>query len=56
MALEYRERGMGRGKEAIDKTLIHEMAHVAVEDHLTHPYHNECCRIGARLRSLGAEL
>ncbi len=37
--------------EQIDQLLIHEYAHVKVDDHLTHDFHRECCRIGARLRS-----
>lgn len=35
----------------IDAILIHECAHVTVEDHLTHAYHRECCRIGAVARA-----
>jgi hypothetical protein len=37
--------------EALDALLIHECAHDSVEDHLTHAFHRECCRIGARSRS-----
>ena len=37
--------------EALDRILIHETAHFKVEDHLTHAYHRECCRIGARIRA-----
>jgi hypothetical protein len=37
--------------EDLDALLIHECAHFAVGDHLTHEYHQECCRIGARLRT-----
>lgn len=43
-------------QEKIDAILIHETAHVKVEDHLTHAYHRECCRIGARSRSLDLTL
>jgi len=38
-------------QEAIDRILIHECAHFKVTDHLTHEFHNECCRIGAKARS-----
>lgn len=41
----------GLRQEAIDRLLIHECAHDKVSDHLTHDYHRECCRIGARARS-----
>ena len=37
-------------QEAIDRVLIHECAHFKVQDHLTHEFHNECCRIGAKAR------
>lgn len=38
-------------QEAIDAVLIHECAHFRASDHLTHEYHRECCRIGAKARS-----
>lgn len=41
---------------AIDELLIHECAHDKVSDHLTHAYHEECCRIGAKARSFGETL
>ena len=43
-------------QEAIDALLIHECAHDKVSDHLTHEYHDECCRIGAKARSLRERL
>lgn len=46
----------GRDQQRIDELLIHECAHDKVSDHLTHAYHHECCRIGARARSLGVTL
>ena len=35
------------GKRVLDAILIHECAHFKVQDHLTHDFHRECCRIGA---------
>lgn len=46
-----REAVMRRDQEYIDFLLIHECAHVKEGDHLTHGYHRECTRIGAKLRS-----
>ena len=43
-------------QEFIDSVLIHECAHDAVEDHLTHAYHRECCRIGAVARRFDTHL
>jgi len=40
----------------VDELLIHECAHLKVGDHLTDAFYNECCRIGARLRTLEATL
>jgi hypothetical protein len=40
----------------VDQLLIHECAHLKVGDHLTSAFYNECCRIGARLRTLEATL
>ena len=40
----------------VDQLLIHECAHLKVSDHLTSAFYDECCRIGARLRTLGATL
>ena len=34
---------------ALDALLIHECAHVKVDDHLTDAFHEECCRIGAAM-------
>lgn len=38
---------------AFDQLLIHECAHEKVGDHLTHDFHRECCRIGAKARGFG---
>lgn len=35
----------------IDELLIHELAHDKVDNHLSHAFHDECCRIGAQIRS-----
>lgn len=43
-------RAWWTNEQAIDELLIHELAHVTVLDHLTDAYHEECCRLGARLR------
>jgi hypothetical protein len=40
----------------VDQLLIHECAHFKVSDHLTSAFYDECCRIGARLRTLEATL
>ena len=40
----------------VDQLLIHECAHLKVSDHLTSAFYDECCRIGARLRTLEATL
>ena len=40
----------------VDELLIHECAHLKVSDHLTSAFYDECCRIGARLRTLEATL
>jgi hypothetical protein len=34
----------------VDALLIHEFAHHRVSDHLSEAFHNECCRLGAKLR------
>jgi len=39
-----------RDQEALDRLLIHELAHEKVADHLTDAFSDECCRIGAKLR------
>jgi hypothetical protein len=40
--------------ERFDALLIHELAHDKVSDHLSETYYDECCRIGARLRTFKA--
>lgn len=35
--------------------LIHELAHDKVSDHLSHDYHEECCRLGAELAKLALD-
>ena len=47
----YRKAVEGLEQEVLDQLLIHECAHDKVSDHLTHAYHQECCRIGAKARS-----
>ena len=37
---------------AIDSLLIHEFAHDRVSDHLSSNFHEECCRLGAKLASI----
>jgi hypothetical protein len=34
----------------VDALLIHEFAHHRVSDHLSEAFHDECCRLGAKLR------
>lgn len=38
--------------ELVDALLIHEFAHERCGDHLDHGFHKECCRLGAKLRTL----
>lgn len=38
--------------EAVDALLIHEFAHAKVSDHLSDAFHDECCRLGAKLRGI----
>ena len=45
-----REAMRKRDQEYIDFLLIHECAHDKEKDHLTHGFHRECTRIGAKLR------
>lgn len=40
----------------IDALLIHEFAHEQVRDHLSERFHAECCRLGAMLRNVPAEI
>jgi len=35
--------------QAVDRLLIHEFSHDRVSDHLSDAFHDECCRLGARL-------
>lgn len=37
--------------EAVDALLIHECAHERVSDHYSRAFYDECCRLGAKLRS-----
>lgn len=41
---------------ALDAFLIHEFAHHYADDHLSHAFHDACCRIGARLRTASTRL
>ena len=41
---------------SVDRLLIHECAHFVAKDHLTHRFHEECCRIGESLRSFKKKL
>jgi hypothetical protein len=43
-----------RDQFEVDRLIIHECAHLKVRDHLTSAFYDECCRIGARLRTLAA--
>ncbi len=36
----------------VDRLLIHELAHVKVSNHLSDDFHEECCRLGARIKRL----
>lgn len=49
-------RGWWTNEQAIDELLIHELAHVSVLDHLSDAFHEECCRLGARLRNCRTRL
>jgi len=40
----------------VDELLIHEFSHQVVSDHLSGAFHRECCRIGAKIRSLQWDL
>lgn len=42
--------------QRVDALLIHEYAHAAVSDHLSDAFHDECCRLGAKLRLLTVTL
>lgn len=41
--------------EEIDWLLIHEFGHHYSGDHLSHQYHEACCRLGARMRRMAAK-
>lgn len=43
-------------QHAVDALLIHEFAHHRVSDHLSERFHDECCRLGARLRDVAVRL
>ena len=47
-----------RSQSEVDALLIHECAHLLVDcsDHMTHRFGDECCRIGARLRTMEVTL
>lgn len=36
----------------VDRLMIHELAHINEPDHLADEYHEECCRLGAKLKRL----
>lgn len=38
-------------QQAVDELLIHEFSHAKVSDHLSNAFSDECCRLGAKLRS-----
>lgn len=42
-------------QEALDALLIHEAAHDKVEEHLSHRFHAECCRLGARMHHVNVD-
>jgi hypothetical protein len=42
--------------ESLDALLIHEFAHHKAKDHLTAAFYDECCRLGAKLRTCTAQL
>ncbi len=46
----------GRDQEQIDALLIHEFAHRRVSNHLSEDFHKECCRLGAKLRTVEVTL
>lgn len=43
-------------QHAVDALLVHEFAHHRVSDHLSEAFHDECCRLGARLRDVALRL
>lgn len=44
-----------RNAEGLIDVLLHEFSHHKVSDHLSNEFHEECCRLGARLAILAAE-
>ncbi len=40
----------------VDELLIHEFAHDKAHNHLDHSFHDECCRLGARMRTVTVQL
>lgn len=43
-------------QQETDELLIHEFAHDRVADHLDDRFHDECCRLGAKMRRVTAKL
>lgn len=43
------------GELEFDALLLHELAHDKVPDHLSHEYHEEICRLGAKLKEWGCK-
>lgn len=43
-------------QQKVDALLIHEFAHHNVADHLSESFHDECCRLGAKLRNVAVTL
>lgn len=40
----------------VDALLIHEFAHDRVDNHLSEDFHEECCRLGAKMRDVAVRL
>lgn len=47
--LWFKPDGLRSDLVGVDALLIHEFAHHRVRDHLSSDFHEECCRLGARL-------
>lgn len=45
----FERGGVRKHMLQIDELLIHEFAHHAVHDHLSNLFHEECCRLGAKM-------
>lgn len=43
-------------QQRVDELLIHEFAHDRASNHLDHSFHDECCRLGAKMRHVNATL